>query len=277
MNAEPVVTSVAPVPTTTRGTSSLGHFLAAAFAIAIILLANIFLPATSRLGAFIATIGALVLLLSVIGREIKQRPGGIIIDDRNRISLSKLQAVSWTVLIMSGLITIGAIRMGRGDATPLNIEIGPDLLIVMGISAASMVATPAILSLKTDTAPDPTEVASALRVGDVVPQGKVHTRSSADQASWVDIFRGDEVANASSPDLSKIQQFLITGLLLVYYAILLGRMCWNGIPADPVVKLPTFDESMVWLLGISHAGYLGYKAAPHSSAGPTDTLVQEVG
>lgn len=268
---------MATKPAATRQNSSLGHFLAAAFALAVILAANILLPPTSRLGAYIATIAALVLLLSVIGREIKQRPGGIVIDDRNRISLSKLQAVCWTVLIMSGLITIAAIRMARGDPTPLNIEIGPDLLIVMGISAASMVATPAILSLKADTAPDPAEVASAQRVGEVIPEGKVHTRPSPEQASWVDIFRGDEVANANSPDLGKIQQFLITGLLLTYYAILLGRMCWEGIPPDPVVKLPTFDQSMVWLLGISHAGYLGYKAAPHSSSGPTQSLVEEVG
>lgn len=267
---------MATLPVTRRG-SSLGHFLTAAFAVAVILLANIFLPATSGLGAFIATIAALILLLSVIGREIKQRPGGIVIDNRNRISLSKLQAVCWTVLIMSGLITIAAIRIGRGDATPLNIEIGPDLLIVMGISAASMVATPAILSLKADTAPDPAEVASALPLGDVVPEGKVHTRPSPQQASWVDIFRGDELANANSPDLGKIQQFLITGLLLAYYAILLGRMCWRGIPLGPVVKLPDFDQSMVWLLGISHAGYLGYKAVPHSASGPTDALVEEVG
>jgi hypothetical protein len=230
----------------------------------------------ARLWAFVFTIAGVVVLLSAIGREIKHRPGGIVIDNRNRVSLSKLQATCWTVLIMSGLITIAAIRMHRGDGTPLNIDIGPDLLIVMGISAASMVAAPAILSLKADSPADAGDLAAAADIGNVAAEGRIHARPSPDEASWADIFRGDEVSNATSPDLGKIQQFLITGLLLVFYAILLGRMCWLGSFTNPV-KLPPFDESMVWLLGISHAGYLGYKAVPHSGSSSLSAVAEEVG
>lgn len=259
--------------------SGLAYFLIAIGGLALVLGGNLLLAGGAdygRLAAFIMTVVGLIVLLSAIGREIKHRPGGIVIDNRNRVSLSKLQATCWTVLIMSGLITVAAIRLHRGDASPLNIEIGPDLLVVMGISAASMVAAPAILSLKADSPADPADLALAARIGDVAPEGKVHGRPTPAQASWADIFRGDEVSNVNSPDLGKIQQFLITGLLLVYYAILLGRMCWEGSFADPV-KLPTFDESIVWLLGISHAGYLGYKAAPHGGGSTAGSPVEEVG
>lgn len=237
-----------------------------------------------RLAAFIVTVVSLVLLLTLIGRAINGRPAGVVIDNRNRVSLSKLQVTAWTVLIISGLVTAAAIRMQAGDPAPLAITIGPDLLIVMGISAASMVATPAILSLKTQEPANAQELLQAVEVGDVSAVGKVHGRPDPEQASWADIFRGDEVGNANAPDLGKIQQFLITGLLLAYYAILLGQMCWDGIgppigdpPKRSIDSLPDFDASMVWLLGISHAGYLGYKAAPHSRPAAPLATVEEVG
>lgn len=259
----------------------LSYRLGAAGAIAAMFAANIMLADDGngqRLAAFIITAVALVVLLSLIGREIKQRPGGIVIDNRNRISLSKLQVTAWTVLIIAGLITAAAIRLYNGATDPLGIVIGPDLLIVMGMSAASMVATPAILSLKTSEPATVNELLDAAQVGNVAAVGRVHGRPSPAQASWADIFRGDEVANANAPDLGKIQQLLITGLLLTYYAIQLGRMCWFGDEGEHSLNaLPTFDESMVWLLGISHAGYLGYKAAPHSSTSVTHSVVEEVG
>lgn len=255
--------------------------LGAVGSIAAIFAANILLADdgnAQRLAAYIITALSLMFLLSLIGREIKQRPGGIVIDNRNRVSLSKLQAVAWTILIMSGLITAAAIRMHAGNPDPLGIKIGTDLLIVMGISAASMVASPAILRLKAETPASDSDLFRAAEVGDVAAVGQVHGRPTSDQAQWADIFRGDEVGNASSPDLGKIQQFLITGLLLSYYAILLGNMCWYGLDkTHPLSSLPGFDESMVWLLGISHAGYLGYKAAPHSSPGLAVGPIEEVG
>ena len=264
-----------------------GNGLGALLALAGVVFANILLAhgkGTQPLAAFVITVAAIVLLLAFVGRAIKDRPAGIIIDNRNRVSLSKLQMTAWTVLIIAGLITIAAMRMHAWAAAPLQIEIGPELLIVMGISASSLVATPALLSLKTTVPPEPDEIADALKVGDLESEGLVHGRPDAKQAAWADIFRGDEVSNAASPDLSKVQQFLITGLLLAYYAILLGRMCWLGenpampaTTADKLGQLPNFDASMVWLLGISHAGYLGYKAAPHSRPGAPIPPVEEVG
>ena len=34
--------------------------------------------------------------------------------------------------------------------------------------------------------------------------------------------------------------------------------------AAPIHALPALDKSFVWLLGLSHASYLAYKAAPHT-------------
>jgi hypothetical protein len=255
-----------------------GNAIRAIAALAVLAFANIILARAagpSAVWAFGITAVAIIGLLAAIGSGIKGRAAGVIVDNRNRVSLSKLQAAAWTVLIISGLITVAAIRMRLPNVDPLEIGIPQDLLIVMGISATSMVATPALLSIK-----DPGQT-----------EASVFARSDPDKASWLDIFRGDDVSNAASPDLSKVQQFLITALLLSYYAIALGEMFFTGSfhaadgpnnsdvvhgLVDQKTQLPAFGESMIWLLGISHAGYLGYKAVPHTTRSST-ALVDEVG
>jgi hypothetical protein len=88
-------------------------------------------------------------------------------------------------------------------------------------------------------------------------------------ASFLDLFTGDDISNSDNADLSKVQQFLITVVVLVVYgAALSGMFATAAPPLDPAKptwlnSLPTFNENLAWLIGISHAGYLAYKAAPH--------------
>jgi hypothetical protein len=93
------------------------------------------------------------------------------------------------------------------------------------------------------------------------------------------LFRGDEVGNAASADLSKVQQFLITTIVLLVYASSIVR-CLYGDPSkgalvtDDLKQLPELGDHVIWLIGISHAGYLGYKATSHPGVAasiPADT------
>ena len=76
------------------------------------------------------------------------------------------------------------------------------------------------------------------------------------------MFRGEEQGNAGHLDLSKIQMFFFTIVLLVAYAASINAL----ISADDIRidALPDLDSSMVVLLSISHAGYLVNKAIPQS-------------
>jgi hypothetical protein len=213
---------------------------------------------TPRLTAWLLTVAAIMLLCGCIGMAIKNSWTGVIESARNRVSLSRLQMYVWTVLVLSGFLTAAASNFYlAGDMTAMSIVIPPQLLAAMGIASASLVAAPALVSLK---ALPPAAAAAAAAQG--VSAG-IHRRADPAAAGWLDIFRGDEQGNCDTPDLSKIQQFLITLGLVALYGALLGQMFLNPGGID---QLPPLGENFVWLLGISHAGYLAYKAVPHPAS-----------
>ena len=89
--------------------------------------------------------------------------------------------------------------------------------------------------------------------------GHVMVRDDQSLARWSDIISGDEVANAGTVDLSKVQHLLITLLLLGTYA---GMMFSAIAKRDNFDTLPPLSPDFVGLMAISHAGYLAYKAVP---------------
>lgn len=219
--------------------------------------------------SFLIVAGLLVLALALVGWLINQRPGGAFIDNRNRLSLSKLQAGAWTVIVIAALSTAAAFNAALigdpGAVTALDIAIPGELLLAMGISATSLAATPALMSLKADKTAS-TAALAALEEG-ASAQGTVVVRADPRQATWADLVTGDEVGNAKSPDLGKIQQLLISLLLLgCYFGYIFAGFAQT---VGPVRSLPGIDQSFVWLLGLSHASYLAYKAAPHTASGAT--------
>jgi hypothetical protein len=84
---------------------------------------------------------------------------------------------------------------------------------------------------------------------------------SPEEAQWTDLFMGEEAGNAAWLDLGKVQMFFFTIILAFAYAVNLGELFQD---AGIINEFPTFDDGMVALLGISHAGYLTNKAIPHS-------------
>lgn len=223
--------------------------------------------------AYLAVLAALAVELATIGRWVSGRPAGVFIDSRNRISLSKVQAGCWTIVVLSAFATAAAFNAATeiyegSQVGALAITIPGELLLAMGISATSLVATPALLSIKSDKTPDPSEVAGAKArmVAPVAANGVLLTKCNIGDASWADIFTGEEVGNAGMADLGKIQQVLVTLLLLgTYAAYVFGQFTGS---AERIASLPQIDQSFVWLLATSHAAYLAYKAAPHTKDMP---------
>ena len=236
----------------------------------LLLLGPMLLP-TWRGVLFLAVMVLMLLELIVIGWLINDRPAGAFIDNRNRLSLSKMQAAGWTVVVLSGFATaaaynIAAAMWADSPVTALAIGIPGDLLLAMGISATSLVATPALLTLKSQQPEDEAKVDEArarMKDEEVKGIGKLLVRSEPGNASWSDLVTGEEIGNAGTPDLGKIQQAAITALLLGCYAAYVYADLAGS--REAVGSLPALDQSFVWLLGISHASYLAYKAAPHTT------------
>lgn len=95
---------------------------------------------SNRLTLFLVSVLALAVMFTAIGRGINGRWFGILIDDNNRFSLSVLQTVLWSTLLLA-IIVAGAIdnvASGRGQ-TAFKLGIPSEFWILIGISTSTLV------------------------------------------------------------------------------------------------------------------------------------------
>ena len=85
-----------------------------------------------------------------------------------------------------------------------------------------------------------------------------------------DMFQGDEIGNTAYVDISKVQMFLLTIFILAAYCNDMGHFLagfdssLQNVDFTKLNSLPPFSTSEVQLLGMSHAGYLAFKAVGHT-------------
>lgn len=351
---------------------------------------------------WIAIMVLMVLFLALIGWVINGRFRGVLIDSRNKMSLSRFQVTMWTIVIMSAFVTMGLARARKGgiekltpdnikgykklvkpvkldciDKNPdndekiienctnpqaLDIYFPEELLLAMGISLASFAGASLIKSnkrtyeiskkediktlieekdkeltkaknaleeAKQKIKPVPPEweqkvenaeakLEEAQKKGDTAiiekanveyikakadldntradnekckeeiskgsegvkkltaelaelrareqsrkdREGILHKNNEPKDASWDDIFRGEEVINFQTVDMAKVQMFFITITIIFTYAVSLFHLFQGtNILNNPFgILLPGLSSNVIALLGISHGGYLAVKA-----------------
>jgi hypothetical protein len=98
-------------------------------------------------------------------------------------------------------------------------------------------------------------------------EGVLKVNDNPDQASISDMFQGDEIGNYQQIDLSKVQMFFFTIVIVLGYAVALAGMLQDASTLyQPLgISFPEFSPSFNVLLGISHAGYLGVKSINQTS------------
>jgi hypothetical protein len=193
--------------------------------------------------------GALVVTVAA-GLATRHRVWGVLVDGRGRLSLSRLQLMSWTIVILSlaGGVTIG--RLAERGVDPLDFSIPGNLLGLLGISVSSAVVAGGVKSYKARTRP--------AQVGRT-PAGQERLRQlvSVEEGPDTDLL----------VDTGKMQNLLITVLVVgAYVAAAIHQFSGRGpsAPAGPagITGLPDLNPAFLGLLGISHVGYLGAKATP---------------
>ena len=101
--------------------------------------------------------------------------------------------------------------------------------------------------------------------GEVSARGVEVVNRKPEDARWSDVLQGEEIGNGPHLDLGKVQNLFFTVVLVVaYVAVLVADFAEGG----PISSLPALDTGMVTLLGISHGGYLAFKATPHTPRAP---------
>ena len=97
--------------------------------------------------------------------------------------------------------------------------------------------------------------------------GQLRANQKPTDAQIRNLVSGNEVWNFDNLDLTKLQALVITGLLLSLYGLAIWRfLAMPGDLYNPVAAtLPSFSGSLLTLLTISLAGYVGVQAADHAS------------
>jgi len=249
------------------------HTFSLLIIIVFIVLAGLRIPSQARLWAWLITLVLLAAFAIVAGQGVTGLWRGLLIDDRNKIGLSRLQVFLWTVVVLSGFFTAALSNLATGQTNPLSIAIPGQLWLLMGISTTSLVGSPLIKSTKKGKIANEEEKNQTLKslanqqgVGTVEDKvanhGQIVVNTSPEHAQWSDMFKGEDTGDAAHLDMGKIQMLFFTLVLVLGYAVALGTMFVGN--AAKIGEFPALDQSIVALLGISHAGYLIHKAIPHS-------------
>jgi hypothetical protein len=168
---------------------------------------------------------------------------GVLIDTRGRYSLTQLQIVLWTLVVIPLISGVFWARLFDDAATALSFAIPGELLGVLGISVGSTVAATVVKAHKDEhrsefiAASDPTH-----------------------QPSFKQVFTVEEGEFADRAiDVTKFQNFWFTLILIAaYIGLCVARFNELG-SISKLTTLPGFDANFVTLLGISHAGYIAGK------------------
>lgn len=227
-----------------------------------------FLSPIFQLGSWLGAMALLALFALIAGHGVTGLWLGLLVDSRNKLSLSRLQMLLWTVLILSGFLAAVLTNIEEQHPEPLSITIPPELWLLTGISTTSLVGSPLIVNLKKSQSASEEKKAWALDqlahhavdISKVVIQGQILVNRTSQSAHWSDLFRGTEIGNAGQLDIGKLQMFFFTLVMVLAYGASLAAL-FNDNP-ERIVALPTMDGGILALLGISHVGYLISKSIP---------------
>jgi hypothetical protein len=254
----------------------IGFLLLVVSALVCLAAGRFYLLSLSGGPAWLLSVSALVLMLVVIGWIAHRRFDGVLIDRDNRISLSRLQLILWTVVVVSGLQAAGIFNTSATFPQtidkevvlgPLDIKIPPEIWALLGLGSFTAVAVPSIKSRNRTRPLSDFDDASAItakisqdrgiHTGSFM--GRVYQNASPKDARWIDLVTGD-YEGAQYIDVSKVQHLVLTMLLLLVYTLALYGALDKTLPLSvPIAKFPDISPGMLSLLGISHAAYLAGK------------------
>lgn len=191
---------------------------------------------------FAGLIGRSVTYLSQNGEK-KGSWLGILIDERQRFSLTHFQTVLWTLVFLSLLIAIILARYVDVDTrnNALNIEIPPEVLTLAGITGGSAVLTTAVKSPRTE------------KIRKLMQEDESIHYSHFSQIFMVEEGKlTDKVV-----DITKFQNFFLTLIAVIGYIVLAASVLGSSTGAP--TGFPSFSQDLLWFIGISHTAYVGGK------------------
>jgi hypothetical protein len=180
-------------------------------------------------GEFILWMLASIVLIFICGpagQGFRTFCFGIVFDERNMLSLSRLQVILWTLLVLSSYITLVISKMAYSEPYPLDIQIPGALWVILGVSAVSFLGSRIIKNdnMEGGQPKNLDELKRSLGLKSHQSIKGTAIVNEKPKADFLDLFRGEEIGNYNLPDIGKIQMFLFT-------IIVWGGLCFSDLPA----------------------------------------------
>ncbi|MCX5578926.1 hypothetical protein [Kaistia terrae] len=236
---------------------------------------------------------AAVLLLAASGLGVVGRPLGLFVDNRKRMSLTRIQFAVWLVVLIGGLTSTALFNAGFWASDLTRVQAGLAQIAVAAKSDQSLATWSDNLSRLLDFVPQMdaalwaligitagTTAVSALLMNPARPDGsnsqgtailpqrrtRVLTHGSVKEASLSDIVLGETEESDGVVDPNRVQTIAITGLLASIYVALIFEV-GKGIGGITVVhavttgtqvfaSMPPAGQTFLLLLLASHATLL---------------------
>jgi len=168
----------------------------------------------------------------------KADPLSLAEGEDERLSTSKFQFLAWTVAAVFSYIAIFVARVQQGAIAPIE-EMPANLLIAMGLSTGTMAAAKGITS--------------AYVASGAITKTKKSAAPPAKQPYLAELIADD----TGFPDLSKAQMLTWTAIAIGIFIFRVVRVINNAAIEAPVI--PDIEPSLMVLMGIGQAAYLGKK------------------
>jgi hypothetical protein len=235
----------------------------------------------------VAAVAALAVLAiaAVVGLFAGKGLFGVLVDGRGKYSLSRLQILLWTAMIVGGYCGVALSKWGF-------IDIPAEVLGLLGITLGSTVASAAIKAnqmVNGQTESDEQrsrEIAASAQnemlrlLGVDKPEllsldeknallehlseeecAELNRQIQARrQPSWMDLFTQEQRSTEHLIDVGKLQMFAWTvAALVIYGGMLVAKLSLSFDEVCQLTELPNVTGTILTLMGISQAAYLGMK------------------
>lgn len=200
---------------------------------------------------FVLVLAGFLLLFMAAGKAVTNHPLGGLIDERNRISLTRSQLFGWSLLLIASIATLGLFNVGFGGgdwalltraaateaaAAPGSAQPGvlgalldnarlfPAMNATLWTLLGFSVGTTAISALLTNRGREKVEVDPDVPLAEIQPgdpgANAITVRPDMSSAAIADLVLGETLGKTGIVDIGRVQHLAITALLLVAYASL---------------------------------------------------------
>lgn len=241
----------APIQASPAYTHARNVAIAALFGAGIVFLflaAIAFLLAAPILSALALSVGIEFVFLFLVTYWIPEsrfKPGELLWqylrDEKGYPSVARLQFFVWTAVIVFAFTWVVFIRIFSGVApfASSGVSLPENLLAVMGISAASTIASAGIEKSR----------------------GNKTKGERGDDRPWGSMLQEMTAEGEMTASLGRYQMLAWTLVsVAIFIGVLYSRVVqvWTG-GAVSDLSLPDIDTTLLTLMGLSHVGYLGSK------------------